>query len=72
MAAELIRVTWSLQGSKRIMLHTLLKGRHVSYIGVSGPYSLHQTLSVSTRLFLVTIGCGGGGGGGSSSSQETN
>lgn len=71
MAAELIRVTWSLQGSKRIMLHTLLKGRHVSYIGVSGPYSLHQTLSVSTRLFLVTIGCGGGGGG-SSSSQETN
>jgi hypothetical protein len=49
------------------MLHTLL--RHVSYIGVSGPYSLHQTLSVSTRLFLVAIGCGGGG---SSSSQETN
>ena len=69
MAAKPIRVTWSLQGSKRIMLHTLLKDRHVTYIGVSGPYSLHQTLSVSTRLFLVTIGCGGGG---SSSSQETN
>lgn len=67
MAAEPIRVTWSLQGNKWIMLHTLLKGRHVSYIGVSGPYSLHQTLSVSTRLFLITIGCGGGG-----SSQETN